>query len=59
MKVLTQRDLLEILPFGKTKLQKLLLSGELPVTKIGKSYITTDEQIVAWLKKNEGKTVDF
>ncbi|GLB26476.1 hypothetical protein LXJ15735_27170 [Lacrimispora xylanolytica] len=59
MKVLTQKDLLEVLPFGKTKLQKLLLSGELPVTKIGRSYVTTDEQIAEWLKKNEGKTVDF
>lgn len=59
MKVLTQKDLLEVLPFGKTKLQKLLLSGELPVTKIGRSYVTTDEQIAEWLKRNEGKTVDF
>lgn len=59
MKILNQKDLLEVLPFGKTKLQKLLLSGELPVTKIGRSYVTTDEQIAEWLKKNEGKTVDF
>jgi hypothetical protein len=59
MKILTQKDLLEVLPFGKTKLQKLLLSGELPVTKVGRTYITTDEQIVEWIKNNEGKTVDF
>ena len=59
MKILTQKNLLEVLPFGKTKLQKLLLSGELPVTKIGRTYITTDEQIVDWIKNNEGKTVDF
>lgn len=59
MKILTQKDLLEVLPFGKTKLQKLLLSGELPVAKIGRTYVTTDEQIMEWIKNNEGKTVDF
>ena len=40
-KILSQKDLYEILPFGKTKILQLISSGELPMVKIGKDYITT------------------
>jgi len=40
-KILKQSDLYEILPFKKTKVQALIKSGELPLVKIGKDYITT------------------
>ena len=40
-KILYQKDLYEILPFGKTKIKQLIKSGELPLLKIGKHYITT------------------
>ena len=40
-KILNQSDLYSILPFGKTKIQQLIKSGELPLLKIGKDYITT------------------
>ena len=39
-KVLSQKDLYDILPFGKTKIKQLIKSGELPLMKIGNDYIT-------------------
>ena len=33
-KILNQSDLYEILPFGKTKINQLIKSGELPLVKI-------------------------
>lgn len=59
MKILTQDDLLHILPFGKTKLNMLLISGSLPVVKIGRDYITTDEQIMEWIRDNTGKEIKY
>ncbi len=40
-RVLNQEDLYEIFPFGKTKVLQLIKSGQLPLVKIGKDYITT------------------
>lgn len=59
MKILTQKDLLEILPFGRTKLNELLMSNVLPVTKIGRDYITTEERLNEWIKENIGKEIKY
>lgn len=59
MKVLTQKDLLEILPFGRTKLNELLMSNVLPVTKIGRDYITTEERLNEWIEENIGKEIKY
>ena len=53
-KILKQTDLYEILPFKKTKILQLLRSGELPVVKVGKNYITTYELLEKWIKENVG-----
>ena len=45
MQVYSKADLLEIFPFGRTKLQQLLTAGVLPVVKVGKAYLTSDAQI--------------
>lgn len=58
-KILKQTDLYEILPFQKTKVQQLLRSGELPVVKVGKDYITTYKQIEKWIDENIGNEVYF
>lgn len=58
-KILKQTDLYEILPFQKTKIQQLLRSGELPVVKVGKDYITTYRQIEKWIDDNIGKEIYF
>lgn len=39
--ILSQNDLLELFPFGRSKLNALLRAGVLPVTKVGRDYITT------------------
>ncbi len=59
MKVLTQKDLLEILPFGRTKLNELLMSNVLPVTKIGRDYITTEERLNEWIQENIGREIKY
>ena len=49
-KILNQQDLYELFPFGKTKMQKLIKSGELPLLKIGNDYITTFAILEGWIK---------
>lgn len=58
-KILKQTDLYEILPFRKTKILQLLRSGELPVVKVGKDYITTYELIEKWIKENVGGEIFY
>lgn len=58
-KILKQTDLYEILPFQKTKVLQLLRSGELPVVKVGKDYITTMELIKEWIKDNVGSEIYY
>lgn len=58
-KILKQSDLYDILPFQKTKVQQLIRSGELPVVKVGKDYITTYALIEKWIADNVGNEVYF
>lgn len=59
MKIITQQDLYNILPFGKTKVNKLIQSGELPLVKIGKDYITTEDKIEKWINENIGHEIYY
>ena len=58
-KILKQSDLYEILPFKKTKVQQLIRSGELPVVKVGKDYITTFALLEKWIEKNIGSKIYY
>lgn len=58
-KVLNQKDLYEILPFGKTKVQQLINSGQLPLIKIGKDYITTFNILEEWIKNHLGEEIYY
>ena len=57
--IFTKKELLEIFPFGATKLNKLLNAGVLPVVKVGRDYITNQERLNQWFKKNEGKQIFY
>lgn len=48
-------DLLNIFPFGKTKLRQLLHAGVLPVVKVGRQYVTSDAAIQRWILENPGR----
>ena len=56
-KILKQTDLYDILPFGKTKINQLIKSGELPLVKIGKDYITTFNILEEWIKNHIGEEI--
>ena len=56
-KVLKQSDLYDILPFKRTKIQQLIRSGELPVVKVGKDYITTYSIIEKWIEEHIGTEI--
>ena len=53
-KILGLEDLYEILPFCEKKIRQLIASGELPVMKVGRDYITTKKKIFDWVEKNIG-----
>ena len=58
-KILKQTDLYEILPFGKTKINQLIKSGELPLVKIGNDYITTFNILESWIKEHVGEEIYY
>ena len=58
-KVLTQDDLLEIFPFGKSKLGQLLRSGVLPVVKVGRDYLISEKELDRWLERNKGREIFY
>ena len=56
-KILSQQDLYDVLPFGKTKVLQLIKSGELPLVKVGKDYITTFNLLEEWIKNHIGEEI--
>lgn len=56
-KILSQQDLYDILPFGRTKTLQLIKSGELPLVKVGKDYITTFNLLEEWIKDHIGEEI--
>ena len=56
-KILSQQDLYDVLPFGKTKVLQLIKSGELPLVKVGKDYITTFNLLEEWIKDHIGEEI--
>ena len=57
--VLNQEDLYEILPFGKTKINQLIKSGELPLVKVGRDYITTFNILEDWIRSHIGEEIYY
>ena len=58
-KILSQKDLYDILPFGKTKIQQLISSNQLPLLKIGKDYITTYNILEDWIREHIGEEIYY
>ena len=59
LRVYSQKDLLEIFPFKKTKLKQLLHAGVLPVVKVGRTYLSSEQLIQRWLLENAGKVIYY
>ena len=58
-KILSQKDLYEVLPFGKTKIKQLINSNQLPLLKIGKDYITTYNILEDWIREHIGDEIYY
>ena len=58
-KILSQQDLYDVLPFGKTNVLQLIKSGELPLVKVGKDYITTFNLLEEWIKNHIGEEIYY
>lgn len=58
-KILKQTDLYDILPFGKTKINQLIKSNQLPLVKIGNDYITTFNILETWIKEHIGEEIYY
>ena len=57
IEIYTTKEMMEILKFGKTKMNELLRSGEFPAVKIGGQYRITKEALEQWMRHNEGKEI--
>ena len=49
----------ELFPFGRSKLNALLRAGVLPVTKVGRDYITTRAELDRWFAANRGREIFY
>ena len=58
-KILSQEDLYEVLPFGKTKILQLIKSNQLPLLKIGKDYVTTYNILEDWIREHIGDEIYY
>lgn len=58
-KFITQKEIYEILPFGKTKIKELLKANVLPTVKVGRDYLTTVELLDKWIKENLGDEIFY
>ena len=57
--ILTQQDLYEYFPLGKTTIQKMLQQKIIPATKIGRNYFITRRKLLIWLDENAGKELNI
>lgn len=55
--IIDHNQIMVMLGIKRTTLFKLLHTGNLPVVKLGKKYITTKQQLYNWIKENEGQKV--
>ena len=58
-KILSQKDLYDVLPFGKTKIKQLIASKQLPLFKIGKDYVTTYNILKDWIREHIGDEIYY
>ena len=58
-KILSQKDLYDVLPFGKTKIKQLIASKQLPLLKIGKDYVTTYNILEDWIREHIGDEIYY
>ena len=58
-KILSQKDMYDVLPFGKTKIKQLIASKQLPLFKIGKDYVTTYNILEDWIREHIGDEIYY
>lgn len=58
-KIIGLDEIYERLPFGKKKILGLIHAGELPVVKIGRTYVTTGNMLIRWIEDNVGQELYY
>lgn len=58
-RVLKQSDLYMVLPFKETKTKQLIKSGQLPLVKVGRDYITTYNILEEWIRNHVGEEIYY
>ncbi len=56
-KVLSTKDLMDILGIGRDKAYALMKSKSFPSTKIGRTYFVTSDNFKNWMKSIAGKSI--
>lgn len=57
--ILTQKDLYEYFPLGKTTIQKMLQQKIIPATKVGRNYFITKTKLLSWIDENAGNELNI
>lgn len=57
--ILTQKDLYEYFPLGKTTIQKMLQQKIIPATKVGRNYFITKAKLLSWIDENAGNELNI
>ena len=57
--LLTPKQVIDILPFGRDKVYKLFRSDGFPSTKVGGVYVIRRAALNEWWEQNEGKKVNI
>lgn len=58
-KILCQQDLVNVLPFQKTKIQQLINANALPIVRVGRDVLTTYDLLQEWLRANVGREIYY
>lgn len=58
-KMLTPKDIEEIMGFGKKKTMKIINCDGFPKIQIGRSVLIPEDEFEKWIQVNIGKTIEI
>jgi len=58
-KMLTVEEVQEYIPFGRDKVYALMRSDSFPAMRIGRQYVVSKKNLLAWIDRNSGKVFNL